>query len=672
MRFRVFILLFSVMFLTPSFVVAKTPNDPYFAQWSFEDTGVYNAWDYTTGSKDVVVAIIDNGFDTFHPDLRDNLWINKDEIPNNLIDDDHNGFVDDINGWNFLDNNNDPRPIVENLTDSQKSEGVFNHATIVAGIVGAKGNNNFDGTGINWDVSLMNLKVIGNDGMGDFTPLIKAIRYAVDNGANVINISMVGEGHEQELIGVINYAYEHGVVVVAAAGNGMADLNANNMYPVCADGGPNKEKLLGVSAIDNTHHLAIFSNIGSDCVDITAPGVNIRSALRFSPTNGLLNSYSLNKSWSGTSFSAPFVSGAAALLKSINPGLSVDQIFDILFSTTHHTPSSDEVSYANSFGKGLLQIDKAVESVFKNNNNSLTKPSVSPQVVNTDNISRFFQNTTAVFVSSKLGQGELFENNKSTRVEGEGFLGVEDTYSFFDQSGQLKNATLSTGTNGKKIVNFYNNKLDFLSKVNIDLKGDFDLALGDLYGNGETEIFLAPRSQGTNYFYVYSNKGVLLKTYSKKNKHSGSSIDFHNGQVVLAYNDDYKTNVEILDKDFNLLNSFSSNNILSGQIMAFDLDGDIETEYILSAKAGTTAWVRVFGNSGSEIYSFRVYPNQFKTGFHFALVDYGKNGNFNFIFTPNDNSTPMRVTTVSGQFVTEKFPFDGVTYGQVFSLLTKN
>src|SRR3990167_6420648 len=126
MKFKIYILLIIAVFLNPIFVLAKTPNDPFFGQWSFEDIGVYKAWDYTTGSKDVVVAIIDNGFDTFHPDLKDNLWINTAEIADNKIDDDKNGFVDDIYGWNFLDNDNDSRPNVDNLTDSQKKEGVFN------------------------------------------------------------------------------------------------------------------------------------------------------------------------------------------------------------------------------------------------------------------------------------------------------------------------------------------------------------------------------------------------------------------------------------------------------------------------------------------------------------------------------------------------------------------
>ena len=672
MKFKIYIWLIIVVFLTPIFVLAKTPNDPFFGQWSFEDIGVYKAWDYATGSKDVVVAIIDNGFDTFHPDLVDNLWINTAEIADNKIDDDKNGFVDDVYGWNFLDNNNDPRPVVDNLTDSQKKEGVFNHATIVAGIIGAKGNNNFDGAGINWDIRLMNLKVIGNDGMGNFAPLVNAIYYAVNNGADVINISMVSEGYEQKLIDAVDYAYQHNVVVVAAAGNSMADLNIKAMYPVCADQTFSKEKILGVSAIDKNHHLAIFSNIGSKCIDITAPGVNIRSALRFSPTNGLLYSYSLANSWSGTSFSAPFISGAVALLKSVNPNLSVDQIFEALFTTAHHTPNDDEAGYANLFGVGLLQIDKAIESILSNKTTvQPTNLPVTTKPITIYNTNSILKNTNVVLISAKLGQKEILKNNKVVDLFGE-FLGVEDTYSFVAKNGQLENATLSTGINGKKIVSFYNDKLELLKKVTIDLSGNFDLAIGDFDNNAEIEIFLAPRTENNTYFFIYNINGELIKNYKKLFKHFGAMIDFHNGQIALAYNDLYKTNIEILDNNFNLLNSFSTANILSGQIMAYDLDADNKDEFILSAKAGTSAWLRVFSNFGIEAYSFRVYPIQYKNGFHFAIGDYNGDGNFDFIFTPAENSSPMKITSLDGTFVTEKFPFGGGDYGQVFSLFRKN
>lgn len=149
--------------------LAKISDDPHVEQWGYEDTGVYDAWKISTGSSDVVVAVIDNGFDSRHPDLRDNLWKNEDEIPDNGIDDDNNGYIDDTEGWNWVPKpgsgisvydrdfvgTNDPRPDVSNLTSEEKEAQVFSHGTVVAGIIGAVGNNNRDGAGIIMDLSIM-------------------------------------------------------------------------------------------------------------------------------------------------------------------------------------------------------------------------------------------------------------------------------------------------------------------------------------------------------------------------------------------------------------------------------------------------------------------------------------------------------------------------------------
>lgn len=356
-------LLGGIFLFTPFLACAKIPNDPFAEQWSYKDIGVYDAWNFTVGSPDVVVAVVDNGIDTFHPDLEDNMWKNTDEISGNGIDDEKNGYIDDVWGWNFVDNNNDPRPNVDGINiDPEKDMEVVSHGTVVAGLIGAVGNNNLDGTGLNWKVKIMNLKIVGNDGSGSGLAVETAIIYAVDNGAHVINISAVGTSEVFDIVALkqaINYAYEKGVVVVAAAGNGMQSLNDNQLYPICADEGNGVEKVLGVTAIRESHQLAIFSNVGSACVDITAPGVHVSSTVRFSPTNGLTERFSGN--WNGTSFATSLVSGAAALIKSLQPAWGAKEIYEALLKSTHHTPNQDEAGYADLFGAGLLQINKAVD-----------------------------------------------------------------------------------------------------------------------------------------------------------------------------------------------------------------------------------------------------------------------------------------------------------------------
>ncbi len=364
-RLRLFVIIVCFLFVAQQ-ADAMMPNDPEARQWAYEHVGLYKAWDYAIGSSDVVVAVIDNGVDFLHPDLMDNAWKNIDEIPNNGIDDDKNGYIDDVWGWNFTDNNNDPRPKVEELSGDEKKEDVFSHGTVVAGLIGAVGNNGLDGAGISWRAKIMSVKILDNSGEGDIVPLAPAIRYAVDNGANVINISAVGfeNGDKDDIKQAVKHAYEKGVVVVAAAGNGNTYLNASPLYPICADLGSGGQMVLGVSAVTPDHHLTRFSNTGSNCIDITAPGIDVSSTVRFSPTNGLTQRY--KGGWSGTSFAAPLVSGAAALIKSIQPSWGAKEIYITLLSTVHHTGGQDEAVYADLFGNGLLQIDKAVKYAVDN------------------------------------------------------------------------------------------------------------------------------------------------------------------------------------------------------------------------------------------------------------------------------------------------------------------
>lgn len=348
------------------------PSDPFAEQDAYDLIGVYDGWNQSTGASDVVVAVIDNGFDHFHPELTKNTWRNTDEIPNNGIDDDQNGYIDDIVGWNFLPfdidddgeisedeakGNNDPRPNTSDLAGDETI--IVSHGTAVAGLIGARGHNNALGAGLNWHVSLMNLKIVGNSGNGSLIHLHEAIRYAVDNGADVISMSVIGNTSDPtEIQSAIEHAYANDVVVVAAAGNALLDLGEQPLYPICADANMEQEMVIGVSAVHASRQFARFSNFGGDCVDITAPGVGVSSTVRFSPSAGLDTYY--RGRLQGTSFAAPLVSGTAALIKSLYPELTAPQIIDLILSSTSKTPPEDEALYQSLFGAGLLQVDAAV------------------------------------------------------------------------------------------------------------------------------------------------------------------------------------------------------------------------------------------------------------------------------------------------------------------------
>ncbi len=305
--------------------VNATPNDPrYSQQWEFEGTGVNigieEAWDHLTQSE-IIVAIIDSGADLNHEDLSENLWTNPDEIPGNGQDDDHNGYVDDLHGYNFFNHASAPQDD-------------YGHGSQVTGVIGAVGNNARGITGTAWRSRLMILKVLDSEGNSNVSQAVEAIQYAMEKRAKIINMSW---GYSPEggapsgiLQDAINAAEAAGILVVASAGNHSPGLsndtdprqaNYPSSYPA-----PN---IIAVAATDTRDTLANFSDYGPNTVDIGAPGVDI-----FSTLPG--NRYGF---FTGSSAAAPHVTGAAALLWALNPNLRYDQIKQLLLQSVDPIPS---------------------------------------------------------------------------------------------------------------------------------------------------------------------------------------------------------------------------------------------------------------------------------------------------------------------------------------------
>lgn len=604
---KIFVLLF--IFFFPVVAWAKIPNDPGVQQWAYKDTGVYNAWDYFVGSEEVTVAIIDNGFDTLHPDLRNNLWINKKEIKDNDIDDDKNGYIDDVYGWNFLDDNNDPRPSVSDLSGNKERGVVFNHGTIVAGIIGAVGNNNDGIAGINWRVRMMNLKVVGNEGTGSMSVLPEAIYYAVDNGADVINISMVGDDEDGGVTEAVKYAYDKGVVVVAAAGNNYYYLNDSPLYPVCSDKGKEDNWVLGVSAIDEAHHLATFSNIGKDCVDITAPGINITSTVRYSPTSGFEEKYS--GGWNGTSFAAPMVSGAAALVKSIHPEWNANKIYEILLATVHRTPNPDRVGYANLFGSGLLQIDKAVLKAME------TKIPVTSALA--------LANTTSTVITKWI-------DAKTSQEFSQGFLKNIDQVSTCQVDGKKFFVT-------KKDNNFsvLNSDLALMSSWKADIDFVSDFVCGDSDDNDQLDVVISPQTKNKNLFAVYNINGIKVKEMNLNFYHSGARVDLEDGQIRVIYKKDDSLYLVKLSggivKDTIVINSVNS----LGDFVVTDMDNDGFDEYVIGAGKGGPGYLTYFNNDGKLKRKFWAYTDILKSDMQLITVDFNQDKNMDITsFVPGN------------------------------------
>ncbi|RAM51152.1 MAG: subtilisin [Hapalosiphonaceae cyanobacterium JJU2] len=304
--------------------VAKATNQNTFADvpdlggnnWGADLVKAPETWTQGYTGKGVVVAVLDTGVDYNHQDLSSNIWTNSKEIAGNGKDDDGNGYIDDYYGWNFDGNNN-------------STLDVNGHGTHVSGTI-AGVNNGYGVTGIAYDSKIMPVKVLDDEGSGSYSAIAKGIYYAVDNGANVINLSLGGGRSNDTLQKAIEYASNKGVTVVMAAGN---DGGSQPAYPArYAD-----KYGIAVGAVDKNKNLADFSNRAGEkqLTYVTAPGANVYSTLPG-------NKYA---SYNGTSMAAPHVAGVVALMLSANPNLTDAQIRQILAETSGNS-TTQAASYS--------------------------------------------------------------------------------------------------------------------------------------------------------------------------------------------------------------------------------------------------------------------------------------------------------------------------------------
>ncbi|MEW6586966.1 MAG: S8 family serine peptidase [Nitrospirota bacterium] len=266
----------NVEYAEPNYIVRKAviPNDPGFGEiWGLSNTGQTGglsdadidgpeAWDLTTGTPSIIIAVVDSGVAYGHPDLAQNIWRSAVEIEGNGLDDDHNGYADDIYGWDFIDGDGYP-------------EDLDSHGTHVAGIIASRGNNGIGGTGVMWSAAIMSVRFLGVSGVGNVADAAEAIIYAADNGARIINASWGGYDYSNTLYNAIDYARSKGVMLVAAAGNDAVNSDITPFYPA----GFNLANIISVAASDSIDNLAYFSNYGPGSVDLAAPGVEIYSTL---------------------------------------------------------------------------------------------------------------------------------------------------------------------------------------------------------------------------------------------------------------------------------------------------------------------------------------------------------------------------------------------------------
>lgn len=318
----------AVAYAEPDYLahIIATPNDPlYSGQWGLTQINAPAAWDVTTGTTDVVIAVVDAGLDTSHPDLAGQLWTNPGEIAGNSVDDDNNGYVDDIHGWNLVDDN-------ANLSDNT------GHGTEVAGVIAAATNNGQGVAGVCWNCRLMIVKVTQPGGVANYSDIAAGVAYAAQKGAEVINLSLGGYSDSATLRAAIEIASQT-AVVVGGAGN---DNKSDPFYPAAYD-----DYVLAVAGTTSSDTKVGTSNYGT-WVDVSAPGEVITTTFSgggYGPT-------------SGTSMAAPFASGLAGLLRSLHPGWSADMVRAQIIHTTDDIDSLNP-GYEGKLGSGRIDAGQA-------------------------------------------------------------------------------------------------------------------------------------------------------------------------------------------------------------------------------------------------------------------------------------------------------------------------
>jgi hypothetical protein len=599
-------------YFTPSYI----PNDTYFSEeWYLNKIQAPQAWDIARGgSEDVAIAVLDTGVDIDNPDLKDNIWINKKEIPGNGIDDDKNGYIDDYYGWDFIKNVPDPRP----KFDDSYSLGAIEHGTIVAGTAAAMGDNKQGIAGIVWKAKIMPLRVLNSQGVGSVDAVIKAVNYAKDNSAKIINLSFVGTNRSDFLAQALKEAWKSGVIIVAAAGNEATgqteNLDVAPSYPVCLDANDSDNYIIGVGATDQFDRKASFSNYGSSCIDIMAPGSRIYSTLVY---NSVLPDYKDHYGgyWSGTSVATPMVSGAVALLKSLNPLLTNQQIRDIILT------QADDISdinsdYLNNLGHGRLNLYRAVDYEYS----QLVE---APQ-------SRY------IVTAAGPGGGPHIRVMKSNGLVFGGFMAYDSNFhggvkvATGDVNGdgqeEIITAPATSGAAQVKIFNINGNvKNNFLAIKNYT-KG-LNLASCDLNGDGSSEIIVSPNGSADPYVYVFNGQGQLKSKF-------------------LAYNP----------------------KVFRGEIKVScgDVDGDGDNEIVTALGSGGSPQIKIFSSSGQLKVQWYAFLQKFTGGVNIAVGDVNGDGRAEIVTSIASKASPyVRVFDYFGFLQTQFLAYDANNFNGV-------
>jgi subtilisin family serine protease len=647
-----------------------TPNDSFFGnQWYLSKIKADSAWDKVSESPDTVIAVIDSGVQISHPDLRDNIWKNDREIPGDGIDNDHNGFIDDVNGWDFSTNVPDPSP---KFADGWTEAGI-SHGTMVAGIIAARGNNGQGVAGVTWRAKIMPLKALNDKGEGRVSDVIRAIDYAVNNGADIINLSFVSFNYSAGLQEAITRAHNAGIMIVAAAGNEQAagegyNIDKTKIYPACYDGSLVGENMvIGVAATDALDQKTKFSSYGFSCVDISAPGISFFNTVTGDSRAGAVKYY--DGYWSGTSMAAPLVSATLALIQQANPELSRRETVNILFASTDNI-SRLNPDYLGQLGNGRLNVNRAVEMAKEKLYNHLGRLLILPatqknklKVVAANGDLAYYLPDDAIKTGAPFVTGDTNGNGVDEIVVGAAigdepkirilssqgkllgeFLGADKNFRGglnvalidLDNSGAKKIivAPASGGSPQIKIFDYQGNLKEQFLAAPSNWRGGFNISAGDIDGKGLSEIVVGFGKGSEPQVRIFNFEGKLIGTFLayEKSFRGGVNVavanldgrkDHNKAEIIVAPGPGREPQVKIYNNRAQLNNKFLAynKNWQGGvNLAAGDINSDGVSEIILSAYSGAAPHVRVFNGSGIILESFYAYDQDFNGGVNAGII----------------------------------------------------
>lgn len=651
-------------------VQARTPNDAFYGdQWYLPKVGAPTAWGITTGRSDLIIAVLDTGVDLNHPDLAQNLWKNAEEIIGNNQDDDGNGYIDDYDGWDFVDDDGGPEPQAVAIPEV----GAISHGTLVAGLIGAQSDNEIGYTGMLWEADIMPLRVLDEYGVGSEDATAQAIDYAVANGAKVINMSFAGTASGSRLRTAVRRAYDAGVVIVAALGNDSSDVDLIPVYPACYHSEVD-DWVLGVTATDEWDAETEFTNYGSTCADLSAPGTNILG-LDFQGDEPGDAEY--GGPWDGTSAASPLVAGAAGLLLSQYPTLTPAQVFTILKLAVD--PIRTTISGAGSIGVGRLNVAQALDMApsFVGNAAEPTPTEVKPvsdvPPSTTPTADEHFDDTahySFVALGSPAGVSPDVSVYRADGVPYATFTaytknftgGVRVAAEDLDYDGipEIITGAGSTGGPHVRVFKPYGAVMsEFFAYDQASDKG-VNIAAGDVDADGEYDIVTAVGAGVSNDVIIWSQTGVEKSRFTVTGFAVNAPLSVAIADVdddwekeIVVFSPDGESNVAVYNVDGTRLLDFVAfpGDTHGVRLEVGDLDNDYRDEIITTGGVGATAQVRIYNKIGAYWGGFDAPQAGVLDGLNVSVADIDINGEPDIVLAPQSATGDVHVHSLTGDLL---------------------